>query len=134
MSRVTSALKEKPTSFAVSMPLFGTSPEPSELTEDSSWYQGSGPVSNQRDSPSSVNNQVRLTNDYTCNPVERRKKLKSCMMGSVPLVFLFIQISSQVILSRAICQLVRRPSMCAFMALRSPFQYHLFFLILVSHQ
>ncbi|KAM7539230.1 hypothetical protein Aperf_G00000056983 [Anoplocephala perfoliata] len=57
MARVASALKGRSTSFAVSMPLFGASPEPSEPTEDSSWYRGSIPMSNQRDSPSSINNQ-----------------------------------------------------------------------------
>ncbi|KAM3186703.1 hypothetical protein ACTXT7_003781 [Hymenolepis weldensis] len=52
MTRAASALKGKATSFAVTLPFFGTSPEPSELTEDSSWFRG-----HNRDSPSSLNNQ-----------------------------------------------------------------------------
>nr|CUU99557.1 centrosomal protein 1 [Hymenolepis microstoma] len=56
MTRTASASKGKTTSFAVTMPFFRTSPEPSELTEDSSWYRG-----NNRDSPSSLNNQKSTT-------------------------------------------------------------------------
>lgn len=63
MTRAASALKGKTTSFAVTLPFFGTSPEPSELTEDSSWFRG-----NNRDSPSSLNNQVRLMNFDSCYP------------------------------------------------------------------
>ncbi|VUZ50800.1 unnamed protein product [Hymenolepis diminuta] len=52
MTRAVSALKGKTTGFAVTLPFFGTSPEPSEFTEDSSWFRG-----NNRESPSSLNNQ-----------------------------------------------------------------------------
>lgn len=52
-----SALKSKnKTTSAVTMPFFGTSSEPEELTEDS-WYRG--PSSNHTGSPSSSTNQVK---------------------------------------------------------------------------